>query len=92
VAPYAALSGLHVEVTDALSEEVATADSVVKEVARLLEERKPAALCTHRPVLPLVLETLGLEAASMDPAAAVVVHHRHGRIQAIERLDAPSGR
>ena len=92
MAPYAAENGLDVDVTDALSEEDATAASVVEEVARLLEERTPAALCTHRPVLPLVLETLGLEPAPMDPAAAVVVHHREGRIQAIERLDAPSGR
>ncbi len=92
VAPYAAQRGLDVEVTDALSEEDATPDSVVAEVAHLLEERKPAVLCTHRPVLPIVMETLGLEPTPMDPAAAVVVHHRHGRIVAIDRLDAPSGR
>ena len=92
LAPYAAETGLDVEVTDGLSEEDSTHATVVHEVARLLEERTPAVLCTHRPVLPLVLETLGLEPTPMDPAAAVVVHHRHGRIVALERLEAPSAR
>jgi 8-oxo-dGTP pyrophosphatase MutT (NUDIX family)/phosphohistidine phosphatase SixA len=92
VAPYAAQRDLGVEVTDGLSEEDATTDSVVDEVARLLDERTPAVLCTHRPVLPTVLETLGVEPGPLDPGAAVVVHHRHGRIVALERVKAPSGR
>ncbi len=92
VAPYAAARDLDVEVTDGLTEEDAGPDSVVGEVARLLEERTPAVLCTHRPVLPQVMETLGLEPLPLDPAAAVVVHHRHGRIVALERVPAPSGR
>ena len=92
VAPYAAERDLGIEVTHGLSEEDSSTDTVVHEVARLLEERVPAVLCTHRPVLPMVLETLGLEPTPLDPAAAVVVHHRHGRIVAIERVEAPSGR
>ena len=90
VAPYAAERDLGIEVTHGLSEEDADHATVVHEVARLLEDRTPAVLCTHRPVLPLVLETLGLEPTPLDPAAAIVVHHRHGRIMAIERAEAPS--
>ncbi|GAA1930920.1 NUDIX hydrolase [Nocardioides marmoribigeumensis] len=92
VAPYAAARDLGIEVTHGLCEEDASAATVVHEVARLLEERVPAVLCTHRPVLPMVLETLGLEPTPVDPGAAIVVHHRHGRIVAIERIEAPSGR
>jgi 8-oxo-dGTP diphosphatase len=92
VSPYAAARGLDVEVTDGLSEEDAEPATVVHEVARLLEERVPAAMCTHRPVLPMVLETLGLDPTPLDPAAAVVVHHRHGRIVAVERVPAPDPR
>ena len=92
VAPYAAARDLGVEVTHGLSEEDATTDTVVDEVARLLEDRLPAVLCTHRPVLPWVQETLGLEPTPLDPAAAIVVHHREGRIVAIERVAAPSTR
>jgi 8-oxo-dGTP pyrophosphatase MutT (NUDIX family)/phosphohistidine phosphatase SixA len=89
VAPYAAARDLGVEVTDGLTEEDVTSASVVNEVARLLQEGVPTVLCTHRPVLPMVLETLGLEPTPLDPAAAVVLHHREGRIVAIERVDAP---
>jgi 8-oxo-dGTP diphosphatase len=89
VAPYAAARDLGVEVTDGLSEEDATSATVVHEVARLLQERTPAVLCTHRPVLPMVLESLGLDPTPLDLAAAVVVHHREGRIVAIERVPAP---
>jgi 8-oxo-dGTP diphosphatase len=91
VAPYAADRDLGIEVTHGLSEEDAEPATVVHEVARLLEERTPAVLCTHRPVLPMVFETLGLEPVPLDPGSAVVVHHRHGRIVAIERVDAPDG-
>ncbi len=92
VSPYAAERDLGVEVTHGLSQEDATAATVVHEVARILEERTPAVLCTHRPVLPMVFETLGLQPPPLDPAGAVVVHHRHGLIVAIERVEAPDGR
>ena len=49
-------------------------------------------VCSHRPVLPLIFEALGVDAPALDLAAMLVVHHRHGRIAAIERIPAPSGR
>ena len=61
VAPYAAAAGLDLEMADAFTE-MAHAESpkgvrsVVKKVLRVREE--PTALCTHRPVLPTIMEVV----------------------------------
>ena len=61
VAPYAAAAGLNLETAGALTE-MAHAQSpkgvrsVVKKVLRVREE--PTALCTHRPVLPTIMEVV----------------------------------
>ena len=85
VAPYAAFAGLRVHETDALSEEDATAESVARVVDRLLRGKECALLCTHRPVLPEVLDAMGIETEKLAPGEMVVVHHRKGRVAAFER-------
>jgi 8-oxo-dGTP diphosphatase len=95
VAPYAEVAGLEVEVTDALSEEDAKPKLVAAEVRRLLEDPRPVVVCTHRPVLPLVYDALGLacdERPTLEAGALLVVHHRHRKPVAIEYHGAPSGR
>jgi 8-oxo-(d)GTP phosphatase len=84
VEPYAEAAGVPVERHDGLSEEDATAESVEAVVDGLLATRS-AVLCTHRPVLPLVLDAIGLKRVKLDPAALLVVHHRRGEIVAVER-------
>ena len=84
VAPYAEVAGLDLEVTDALAEEDATPGGVEKVVHELLGRKEPAVLCTHRPVLPLVLATIGVRDPGLEPAAMVVVHHRNGQVVATE--------
>jgi 8-oxo-dGTP diphosphatase len=85
VAPYAAASGWRVQETDGLSEEDATAESVVEVVDELLHAKECALLCTHRPVLPTVLDALGVEADKLAPGELLVVHHRKGKVRAVER-------
>jgi 8-oxo-dGTP diphosphatase len=51
----------------------------------LLERPEPAVLCTHRPVLPWVYDTLGVEDPKLEPGALLVVHHRSGEVVAVER-------
>jgi 8-oxo-dGTP pyrophosphatase MutT (NUDIX family)/phosphohistidine phosphatase SixA len=85
VAPYAATTGHRVEAHDVLAEEGATRDGLAEVVASLLARDEGAVLCTHRPVLPAVLETLGLAEERLAPAEALVVHHRKGRVVATER-------
>ena len=68
VAPYAERSGWPVATYDGLSEEDATAASVWEVVDDLLHHRECAVLCTHRPVLPTVYDSLRLgEKGIEDP-------------------------
>jgi 8-oxo-(d)GTP phosphatase len=85
VAPYAAFSGWPLQQTDALSEEDATAEAVVEIVDELMHGKESAVLCTHRPVLPTVLDAIGVKTDKLAPGQLVVVHHRKGEIVAVER-------
>jgi 8-oxo-(d)GTP phosphatase len=89
VAPYAEEAGRRVELVDALSEEDATTGSVRKVMRRVLAARRPAVVCGHRPVLPDMLAALGLARVPLTPGAAAVLHHRRGRVVALERVEAP---
>ena len=88
VSPYADTAGLDLQVTRDLSEEDATRRAVTRHVHRLLERPEPAALCTHRPVLPYVYDALGVADPKLDPGAMLVVHHRNGQIIAVEEHQA----
>jgi len=85
LAPYAAAFGWPLLETDALSEEDATAEGVGDIVAELLQNKECAALCTHRPVLPTVFESMGVVTDKLAPGELVVVHHRKGKFAAFER-------
>jgi 8-oxo-dGTP diphosphatase len=85
VAPYAERSGWPMTRTDALSEEDATAKRVLLVVDELLHSDEDAVLCTHRPVLPAVYDAIGIPAEPHATGELVVVHHRRGRVRALER-------
>lgn len=87
--PYALEHDLEIDVTDALTEEGGTEEDVADEVNDLLELGESAVLCTHRPILPLVFESLGIHSPALEPAAAMVVHHRKGGIVALELVPSP---
>lgn len=89
VAPYATECGWPVETLDGLTEEDATAESVAEAVDDLLAAGEAAVLCTHRPVLPAVLDALGVPAVPLEPGGMLVVHHRRGRVLASEVHGAP---
>ena len=86
------MADLEIEVTPDLSEEDATAASVDRVVSEVLALKEPVALCTHRPVLPLVLTALGLQEQALEPGSFLAVHHRRGSVLAVEQVKAPSGR
>jgi len=85
LAPYSEQSGWPLQTTDGLNEEDATAESVVEVVDELLHGKEDAVLCTHRPVLPTVLDAVGVETDKLGPGELVVVHHRLARVVAVER-------
>jgi 8-oxo-dGTP pyrophosphatase MutT (NUDIX family) len=86
VAPYAEVTGWPVKLYDELSEEGATVQGVVDLVDALLDGGESAVLCTHRPVLPTVLDALRVPEVKLEPGAMLVVHHRKGRVVASEQL------
>jgi 8-oxo-dGTP pyrophosphatase MutT (NUDIX family)/phosphohistidine phosphatase SixA len=85
VAPYAEHSGWPVIGTDGLSEEDATPRAVLRIVDDLLQSGEDAVLCTHRPVLPSVYDALGIPREQHATGELVVIHHRRGRVRALER-------
>ena len=88
LAPYADVHDVDLEVRDDLTQRSATGRQVRAQVERLLALGEPAVLCTHRPVLPMVLAALRLPIRPLDPAALLVVHHRRGRVVAVEPATA----
>ncbi len=84
LAPYADLHDAELEVHDDLTEQEATGRSVRAGVDLLLRTREPSVVCLHRPVLPMALAALGLPIRPLDPADVLVVHHRRGRVVAVE--------
>jgi 8-oxo-dGTP diphosphatase len=85
VTPYAEHTGWPITGTDGLSEEDATESSVLAIVDELLHSGEDAVLCTHRPVLPSVYDAIGVPGEHQATGELVVVHHRHGRVRALER-------
>jgi 8-oxo-(d)GTP phosphatase len=89
VAPYVRDTGVRSKLTGRLSEESATRASVARTVDRLTERMREdgigGLLCTHRPVLPMVYDHLGVEDPSLDPGEMLVVHLRDGTVRATER-------
>jgi 8-oxo-dGTP pyrophosphatase MutT (NUDIX family)/phosphohistidine phosphatase SixA len=89
VVPYADACGRKVHTEDGLSEEDATSLRVTELVQELVDAGRRTLLCTHRPVLPTVFAVLGLEDARLEPGEMVVVHHRLGKVVAVEQHRVP---
>jgi 8-oxo-(d)GTP phosphatase len=85
--PYADAATLELDCTDDLAKG-ADPETVTLATRRLLRGTAPTVLCTHREVLPTVFEALHLAPLPIDKGAAVVVHHREGRIAALETVSA----
>jgi 8-oxo-dGTP diphosphatase len=85
VTPYADAMGLPITRTDELSEEEATASSVLEIIDDLVHSDEDAVVCTHRPVLPAVYDSLGVPTENQATGELVVVHHRSGRVRGVER-------
>lgn len=85
VGPFADITGWKLELEDGLSEEGATAASVLRMVDELSIAEESAVLCTHRPVLPAVFDALGVPDPELAAGGMLVVHLRKGRVAATER-------
>jgi 8-oxo-dGTP diphosphatase len=74
VQPYAAAAGIALKTKSGLSEETfeQRPDKAARNLDRLVERGEPSALCTHRPVLPTVLERLRKLTSPSSPGYALL--------------------
>lgn len=78
--PFAKAAKLDIEGWTTLSEEQskttpkAVTTLMRRLVAEALDSGTPLAVCGHRPVLPLMLEALGVPARPLQPGAALIAH------------------
>jgi 8-oxo-dGTP diphosphatase len=84
VLPYVNAGYARLTVTKGLSEEEATEKSVRKIVSAAVESDKRVAICSHRPVLPMIFEVIGLKPLALPAGGIVVVHRRSREILATE--------
>lgn len=71
------------EVDDRLAEETKP-KRVERSIATVLERKGPIVICSHRPTLPWIFAGLKIEARDLAEGEGVVVHHRRGRVVAVE--------
>jgi 8-oxo-dGTP diphosphatase len=86
VVPYGDAFGWPVKKYDELSEEDASVEAIVDLVDALLEGDESTVVCSHRPVLPTVMDALQVPAVKLEPGSMLVAHHRKGRVVATEVL------
>lgn len=86
VTPYVHTTGWPLRTWDELSEEGVDEHAIVSLVDSLLATPSASLVCTHRPVLLDVFAALGMSDPRLEPAEALVVHHRRGKILATDRL------
>ncbi|HEX7739739.1 MAG TPA: NUDIX hydrolase [Marmoricola sp.] len=85
ISPFARGHNATVGTESGLSEEGVDPPQIAAVLDRLLATASSTAVCTHRPVLPLVLSHLGIDTDPLAPGELIVCHHRSGRIRALER-------
>jgi 8-oxo-dGTP diphosphatase len=85
VLPYVnARLNVRLALDSALSEEGADRAGIRRRVRKALASNRRIAICSHRPVLPLIFDALGLEPIALEPGAFVVVHRRKGKVLGTE--------
>jgi 8-oxo-dGTP diphosphatase len=84
VGPYSDVTGWKLELEDGLSEEDATATGVLAITDELVAADEGAVVCSHRPVLPTIFDSLGIADPKLPPGAMLVVHLRKGAVVATE--------
>lgn len=89
VMPYVNEHQAKLRLDPSLSEEAFDLEAMQRRVGRELEKNRRTAICSHRPVLPDLQHTLGLEPVALDPGALLVAHRKDGQVRSVEHLPTP---
>jgi 8-oxo-(d)GTP phosphatase len=84
VVPYADHLDVDIALEPHLTEERATPRRVAAQTHALLAGKRSVVVCTHRPVLPMMFEALGIPPVPLEPAQLMVVHRRSGEVVGTE--------
>lgn len=85
VTPYVHACGASLTTRDVLTEQDADRSVIEELVQEVLGAGESTVICSHRPVLPTILDAIGVDEVHLEPAEMLVVHHRKGRVVAVER-------
>jgi phosphohistidine phosphatase SixA len=80
VLPYVNSGGVRLRLDPAMSEEGKHDAQVRRLMKRLVSSKKRVAVCSHRPVLPVMIKALGLDPIQLAPSGLVVVHRKDGKV------------
>ncbi|MGN0064477.1 MAG: NUDIX domain-containing protein [Nocardioides sp.] len=86
VLPYARRAGLDVHGHECLTEEGHDDEGIRDLLASLAAGRDPVVVCSHRPVLPSLLEALGTQPVKLAPGELVVAQVRKGVVVSTQVL------
>ncbi|MGI8434942.1 MAG: NUDIX hydrolase [Nocardioidaceae bacterium] len=91
VLPFINASRARIGLDPSISQDAMDVPQLNRLVRQLLDGSRPAAICSHRPVLPRIFEALevrpqwlGLDKVALDPAGVVVAHHCDGKVVALD--------
>jgi 8-oxo-dGTP pyrophosphatase MutT (NUDIX family)/phosphohistidine phosphatase SixA len=85
VLPYVNTAPIAIRLESAFSQDAMNERKLSRQVGRAMESGARIALCSHRPVLPVIFDAIGIEAIALDPAGVVVVHRSEGKVVSVEQ-------
>jgi 8-oxo-dGTP pyrophosphatase MutT (NUDIX family)/phosphohistidine phosphatase SixA len=85
VLPYVNTASVAIRLDSSFSQDAMNARKVARKVGLAMETGERIALCSHRPVLPVIFEAIGIEPVALDPGGVVVVHRLDGKVVSVDQ-------
>ncbi len=85
VLPYVHAHGLGLKAHDYLSEEGEDAERIAALVTTLAKPERSSVLCSHRPVIPAVLDALEVSDVRLTPGGCLILHLDGGSVVSAEQ-------
>jgi 8-oxo-dGTP diphosphatase len=89
VLPYINSTFVKLKLDPSISEEGVNKKRLARRIDRSLKSTSRLALCSHRPVLPLIFAELNIEPVLLEPGEIIVVHRSDGKVVGVETLEKP---